>query len=170
MRIHTLSILVSENSPFREVLFQLVVHTKLQLGLISDASCLWTDGRPFVIGPELFQSENLELGLSERIFQLFGASTKTISFFVDWKDLLPKKTDGDMVIQEFIALVDTYCPIAEGLQLVLLVLEEPSLEFDTGDCALLEKFLAQLRSIHWQAYTGCSQKLPDGLIARFIEL
>ena len=81
MRIDTLSMLVSENSPFREILSQLVVHTKLQLGLISDASCLWTDSSAFVIGPELFESKSLELGLPERIFQLIGASAKTVSFF-----------------------------------------------------------------------------------------
>ena len=39
MLIHTLSMLVPENSPFREVLSQLV-QSKLQPGLISDASCL----------------------------------------------------------------------------------------------------------------------------------
>ena len=124
MLIQTLSMLVSDNSPFREVLCQLV-NIKLQLGPISDASCLWTDDSLFVIGPELFVSESLELGLSERIFQLIGASTKTISFFISWEDLLPRKTDDNMVIQNFITLVEMYCPNVEGLELVSLALEEP---------------------------------------------
>ena len=149
---HTSSMLLSENSPFRGVLPQLV-HTKLQLGLISDGWSLWTGGNALVIGPELFESESLELGLPERIFQLIGASVKTVSFFLDWKDLPPRKTDNNMVIQKFFTLVEMYCPNVEGLELVSSVLEEQSHQFEAGIVQLLEKFSPQLRSIHWYAHS-----------------
>ena len=152
MRIHTLSMLVSENSPFREVPSQLV-HTKLLLGLISDASCLWTDRSTFVIGPELFEGESLELGLPERIFQLIGASTRTVSFFIDWNNLPPRKTNDNMVIHEFITLVEMYCPNVEGLELLSSMPEELSHQFEAGIVQLLEKFSLQLRSIHWVAHS-----------------
>ena len=152
MRIHTLSMLVSENSPFHEALSQLV-DPELRLGLISDTSSLWTDISSFVIGPELFESESLELGLPERIFQLIGASVTTLSFSMNWNDLPARKTDDNMVIQKFITLVDMYCPNVEGFELNSLTLEEPSLEFETGVSALLEKFSSQLRSIHWHAHS-----------------
>ena len=140
--------LVSENSPFREVLSQLV-HTKLQLGLISDASCLWIDGSPLVIGTELFDSESLKLGLTERIFQLIRASTKTTSFSINWKDLRPRKTEDSTVIQKFSTLIEMYCPNVEGLELVSLVLEESSNQFEAGVVNFLEIFSSQLRSIQW---------------------
>ena len=159
LRIHTLSMLVSENSPFRQVLSQLPL-TELQLGQISYASSLWNDDGLFVIGPELFESESLELGLANRIFQQYGESVKAVSFFVDWNDLPPRKTDNSMVFQMFVALVEMYCPNVEGLELVPLFFDEPPLQIEAATHALLEQFSSQLRSIDWGTNYG-HVSVPD---------
>ena len=82
--------LISDTSPFREILSELP-PAELQFGKISDAPCCWTDRGMFVVVPELFEGESLELGLPERIFQVFGESVKAVSFHIDWKDLPPRK-------------------------------------------------------------------------------
>ena len=49
-RIQIISMLISDTSPFREVLSELP-PAELQLGKISDAPCLRTDDDIFVVGP-----------------------------------------------------------------------------------------------------------------------
>ena len=147
-RIQIISMLISDASPFREVLSELP-PAELQLGKISDASCLWTDGDMLVVGPELFESESLELGLPERILQVVGESVKAVSFHIDWEDLSPRKTDANVVVRKFVALVKMYCPNVEELKLADSLFEEPPFEFETAVHALLEQFLLQLRSIQW---------------------
>ena len=49
-RIQIISMFISDTSPFREVLSELPPD-ELQLGKISDAPCLHTDGGIFVVGP-----------------------------------------------------------------------------------------------------------------------
>ena len=150
MRIHALHVLVSDSSPFREVLSQWFL-TKLQLGMRLDLSSLWNDGGRFVIGPELFEIESLELGLPERIFRLIGASAKIVSFLIDWEDLPPRKTDDNVVIQRFMTLVKIHCTNIEGLELEAYKLEE-ALQLETGVEWLLEKFSSKLQSIIWWTF------------------
>ena len=61
--------------------------------------------------------------------------------------------DDSIIIKKFITLVEMYCPNVEGLEFVSLVLEEPSLQFETGVSAFLEKLSPHLRSIHLNAHS-----------------
>ena len=109
--------LISDTSPFRKVLSELP-PAELQLGKMSDVPCLWSDRGMLVVGPELFESESLELGLPERIFQVGGESVKAVSLHIYWKDLPTRKTDGNMVVRKFVALVKKYCPNVKELKSV----------------------------------------------------
>ena len=72
-----------------------------------------------MVGPVIFESEGLELGLPERIFQVVGESVKTVSFHIDWKNFAPRETDENVVVQKI------YCPNVEELKLTDSLFEEP---------------------------------------------
>lgn len=146
-RIVTISMLFSEDGPFRNVISKLV--TKVGLGSISDASCLSNGSGFFIIGPDLLESEGLELELPERIIRICGESVTNVSFSFRWSDILPEENDYNMFMQKFGSLVQMYCPNVKGLRFISLPYKHHHLPIDTIAPALVEKFSTQLRSIEW---------------------
>ena len=153
-RILSLSMLVSEDSPFRQALSQFSL-TELQLGRVSDASRLCMENGVYVIGPEL--------GTAERILHVCGKSVRVVAFSIDPKDLSSQETDNNGVIQKLVALVKGHCPNVEKLSFKPLVSEDNPLPFEDVFPGLLEQFSSQLRSLSWnviRTHKDCV-RLPD---------
>ena len=148
-RINTLCMLVSDDSPFRDKLSQLSL-AEIKLGRNTDATRLWKDSGQLSIGPELFGCESLELGIPERIFQLFGKSVTVVSFVVTPKHFIPTEADKEGVIQKFVKLVRRYCPNVENLSFTPQIFEPNRLPFEDIFPGLIEQFSSQLRSIAWR--------------------
>ena len=145
--IRSLSMVVSDDSPFGAVISQLSlisVHVE-NFG----APCLNTDNGSLVIGTELFENEGLQPGISERIFQLSGKSVKTIIICVNAYNLYPKTVENNRVIQKLVTLVKRHCPNVEKLSFMSLGIEDNPHLFENDVPKLLEQFSSQLRSIVW---------------------
>ena len=164
-RILSLSMLFSENSPFRDVVSQLSFN-EIQLGRVTEAPCLWLNNSLFVIGPELFEDESLELGIPERFLQLSGKSVKGISILVNSNDLPPTEISNNVFFQKFEALVKMYCPNVENLGFTSLTTEDNPLPFEDIVPGLLEKFYSQLVSIRWFVHVN----EPDKGYLRFPDI
>ena len=161
-QILNLSMLFSDDSPFREAVSQLQLR-EVKLGQISDASRLWMDNGILVFGPEFFKNESLKLGIAERIFELCGESVKVVSFSIHWRGLHPRKSENHDVVQKFVRLVKLYCPNVENLKFGSLPIECSRYPFENIADELLEEFSSQLRSIEWNRYMFAKTplRLPD---------
>ena len=150
VRLLTLSMLFSMVSPFRETISSM--FTSIHLGHVSGVLYSLNNNKSFVIGHELFENAELELGLPKRILQHCGESVKTVSIFIDWKDLPPREKDKYLFVREFASLVGMYCPNVENLWFGRSVCVEPFPPFKAIVPALLSQYSPQLRSFEWQNY------------------
>ena len=161
-RILTVSMIFSVDGPFYNVAS--TMFTDIHLGHISSASDSLYNNNALVIGHEIFESQSMELGLPERIFQLCGESVQTLSIYVDWNDLSPREPVEPMAVQQFASLVGMYCPNVEKLRLVSYAIEVgPHLEFEDFVPSLLVQFSSKLRSIVWDMNSEAEncQYIPD---------
>ena len=161
-RILNLSMLVSDDSPFCDVVSQLSL-THVKLSQVSDTSRLWMDNSSLGVGPDLFENEGLRLGIPERIFQLCGESVKYVSISIDSKDLLPKETKSNGVVQKFVTLVKLYCPNVQYISFDSFVFEEDPVPSEDSPSGLIQQFSSQLYSIEWELYAADKDRLrlPD---------
>ena len=161
-RILNLSMLVSDDSPFRDMVSQLSL-AEVKLGQVSDTSRLWMDNSSLVIGPDLFENEGLQLGVPERIFQLSGKSVKVVSICIHWIDLPPGESEKNGVVQKFVTLVKMYCPNVESLRFTSFATEDNLDPFIDSVPELLAEFSSQLSSIEWNADKADENclRLPD---------
>ena len=148
LHILNLSLLVSECSPFREVVSQLPL-TNLELSPVSNASGFWVHTGLLGVGPELFENEDLKAGILERIVQLSGKSVKSVAFYQNSNDLFHEEANSYRLVQKFATLVKIYSPNVEHLILTSLEIEGYILPFENCAPALLDQFSLQLRSIRW---------------------
>ena len=147
-RIHSLAMLVSDNTPFHGVLSQLSL-TELRFGPITNASYLRVEDGVYVIGSELVEDNGLEPGIPERILQLCGELVRVVRFIIYSRDLPSKETDNDSAIWKFATLVKRYCPNVENLSFEPMLNEDNPLPFEDIFPGFLEQFSSQLRSIEW---------------------
>ena len=147
-QILSLSMLISDNSPFREAVSQLSL-SKVELGKVADVSGMWMDNGTVEIGPELFEDEGLKPGVPEQLLKLCGKSVKVASIFLDAKDLPPIETSVDGVLEKFATLIKMCCPNVENLSLMWRGSGGNALLFEYIVPELLEQFSPQLRAIKW---------------------
>ncbi len=149
-----LCLLLSEDGLFCDVISSLV--TRVTLSLIRDSTNISFKYREITIGPELFENEEMDEGLAQRLLKVCGESTKEIVFDVRSYDALHREDDGNRVIQQFVSLVIQYCPAVDSLEFIS--------GFHSNNIAskLLAKLSPQLRSIVWFRYEcGNNIHLPD---------
>lgn len=161
--IVTLSMLFSRNGPFSDALPTL--FTDIHLGCKCDVE---DDHPAFVIRQEIFDSEGLESGLPERIFQLCGESVKTISIFI----FDSTKTNENLVFQHFASLVGMYCSNVENLRLMSYATNnDPQLQFEDFVPGLLMPFSSQLRLIDWDmnSAAGNHRYVPNITMCRGVQ-
>ena len=161
-RIVSLSMLVSDDCPFRDGVSQLRL-TEVELGRDCDTSCLWMDNGVFVIGPELFENEGQEFGIPERILQLCGKSVKVVSIRINSRYLPAKDSGYNGVAEKFVTLVNKYCANIEKLCFTPFDFEDNLQPFENAFFELVEQFSSQLRSIEWKlgAINDGYVRVPD---------
>ena len=146
--IRSLSMVVSDDSPFRAVISQL---SFIKVHLVNvRATYLNIDNGSLVMGPELFENEGLEPGIPERIFQLSGKSVKNIEVYINACNLYRTTAENNRIIQKFVTLVKRHCPNVEKLSFMSLGIEGYPDLFENDAPKLLEQFSSQLRSIVWK--------------------
>ena len=143
-----LSMVFSDDSPFREAVSQLSL-TKVHLSGNPSPPYLNVDNSLLVIGPELFENKGQERGIPERIFQLSGKSVKDIMIYINAYNLNPNTAKNNRVLQKFVTLIKRYCPNVENLSFTSPGIEDNPHLFENDVPKLLEQFSSQLRSIVW---------------------
>ena len=114
--------------------------TNLELSPVSNVSGLWADSGLLGVGPELFENEDLELGMLEKILQQSGKSVKSIVFHQTSIDLFPEEAKSSVLVQKFVRLVKIYCPNVEHVIPTSLGIEDYLFPFEDYAPALFNYF------------------------------
>ena len=149
-----LYLLLSEDGPFYDVASSLL--TRVSFTHVHGSTNVMIRGGQVEIGPELFENEEVEQGLAEKLLKMCGESAKVISLTTYEGTSLDSENDGSGLVGQFISLVIQYCTAVDSLEFDFT---SPNGEFVSP---LFAKFSAQLRSISWHLWApGDCFCLPD---------
>ncbi len=145
-----LSFLFSEHGPFCKLVSS--VLTKVSLSLVRNSTNVYVSSGQIIIGPELFEDEELGRGFVERVLRACGESMKVVSLAVNYDHPADRENDANRFIRQFVSLVIQYCPAVERLEFRLPFPNEEIVS------ALFATFSSQLHSIE-----SCSWGKGDGV-------
>ncbi len=143
-RISFFRLLLSEDGPFCDVICSML--TSITLDLEPDSTNVSIKDGSIDIGPELFEGEELERGLVERVLKACGESTKEIVLAGDDAQLQHRETGVIGLIPQFESLVIQYCPAVERLKFYLPFLNDEIVS------SLFAEFSPELRSVVWYTW------------------